>query len=220
MSSEMLETVETSADDFFDTPALEIVATPQEIHRAVIGAVTLNRIANRNDWPVIEIGLTSRDVPTVEDRISVFIPLAFDDAAVALGKKFDPKSLPEDETGDYWGKQKTMYTRGINNSEGTASLQKYVFNPDSVARHVGKDPIQEGLVKPTNLDEYVANLAKMLSGVECLMIRRERGGDDPAFKHQLQAKDIISQDEFEKNPKKYKQYDPATKKGYVFKWES
>jgi len=198
-------------NDFFATPSLEVVATPPEAHRAVITSVTLNRISSREDWPVIEINLTSRDVPTLEQRYSVFLPKAFDDAAVAAGKKFDPKTLPELANGDFWSKQQTMFTRNVANSDATAALQKLVFNSDSVSRHAGKDPVAEGLVRATTVEEYVGNIAKMLNGVECIMLLRERGGDDPAFKHQLQVKDILASDEFERNPKRFAKY--------VVKWE-
>jgi hypothetical protein len=210
MIEETVDTVETN--DFFDTPQLEVAATEPEAHRAVITAVTLNKISSREDWPVIEINLTSRDVPTLEQRYSIFLPKAFDDTAVAAGRKFDPKSLPEDANGDFWSKQQTMFTRNVANSDSTAALQKLVFNTDSVARHAGKDPVQEGLVRPTTVEEYASNISKMLTGVECIMLLRERGGDDPAFKHQLQVKDILSADEAENNPKRLKKY--------TLKWEN
>lgn len=203
----------TGADDFFATPEIEVPPSPPEAHRAVITSVTLKRIESRESWPVIEIGLQSRDVPTLEDKIGIFLPKTFvDGGGIALGSKFDPSSLPEVK-GGFFAEEHTMYARSIANGDKSAKLQKYVFNGDSLARKAGRDPVELGLVRnPQTAEDYVGNIAKMLTGVEVIMLRKERGGDDPAFKHQLQASDIIDADTAEVNPKRLKKF--------VLAWES
>lgn len=192
-------------DNFFDTPELAVPASEPQAHRAVITSVTLKTISTHDDWPVIEIGVTSRDVPTFEDRLGIFIPADFD---VALGSKFDPSTLPEGD--GFWAQQQTMFRRNVANSEKTALLQQLVFNKDSVAQRAGRDPRELGInPRPATLEEYTDNLNKMLQGVEVIIKLRERGGDDPAFKHQLQVKAIVSADDYELNPKAYKKYQLA-----------
>src|SRR5271169_1279832 len=88
------EVVDQSGEDFFSTPELEVPPSPPEAHRAVINAVTLKRIESRENWPVIEISLTSRDVPTLQDKLGVFVPKGYEDG-VAAGSGFNPKTLPE-----------------------------------------------------------------------------------------------------------------------------
>lgn len=198
------EQQETGAADFFDTPELEVPAKPPEAHRATITAVSLKRVESRDDWPVIEIALVSRDVPTLDDKLGVFVPKGYAES-ISNGAKFDPKQLRE-EKGNYWTEERTMFARNVANSEKTAVLQKLVFNPDSVARKAGRDPVQLGLARPHTLDEYVENINKMLSGVECIMLLRERGGDDSAFKHQLRVRELLSPEEFDVNPKRFKKY--------------
>jgi hypothetical protein len=192
-------------DSFFDTPAIEVPASPPDAHRAVITSVTTRHLNNDKQTAIISIGLTSRDVPTLETALDIFVPKGYEEN-IALGSKFDVSALPEVE-GD---KQQTSFRLGIANSEKTAALQRYVFNTNSIARRAGRDPIELGLnPRPKTLDEYVDNINKMLQGVEVIFLRRERGGDDPAFKHQLSVRDIVSSDEFETNPKRFRKYQLA-----------
>lgn len=209
VDEQLVEDVQVAGEDFFSTPEIEVPSSPPDAHRATVTSVTLKLIESRENWPVVEIGLLSRDLPTLEDKIAVFIPKDFNDKAVALGKKFNPSTLPQatpsgQKSANFWGDQQTMFQRNIANGDKSASLQQFVYNPDSVARKAGKDPVAEGLVKPTTLEQYVENLAKMLVGVECIMTRKERGGDDPAFKHQMQAQRLYPSDYYETNPKAFR----------------
>lgn len=198
---------QTGAEDVFDTPELEVPKTPPDAHRATITAVTGRHLTNDKQTAIISIALTSRDVPTLETSMDIFVPKGFEEN-IALGSKFELASLPEEEG----NKQQTSYRLGIANSDKTATLQKLVFNTDSVARKAGRNPIELGLTKATDFDSYVENIAKMLTGVEVLFVRRERGGDDPAFSHQLQVRDVFAADEYENNPKRFKKY--------VLAWEN
>lgn len=194
-----------TGDDFFQTPALEVPVTPPQIHRAIVNGVSYVELNNEKGSKKISISLTSRDVPTLDQRLDIWVPKGFA-ANVALGSKFDPKTLPE-EPGN---KQQGTFTRGFANSDKTATLQRFVFNPDSIARRAGRDPIELGLTRnPQTMVEYTENLSKMLSGLEVLMTMREQGGDDPAFKHSLEVKDLFAPDEAELNPKKFKNFQKA-----------
>lgn len=199
------EEVETASDDFFSTPVIEVPKTQPDAHRAIINSVTLRKLNNDKQTAIISIALTSKDIPTLDQSYDIFIPKGFEEG-VGLGSKFDPSTLPE-EPGN---KQQTSFRMGIANSDKTANLQKLVFNPDSVARKAGRDPRELGLnPKPKDMFEYTDNISKMLTGLEVIFVRRERGGDDPAFAHQLQIRDLMSADEYELNPKRFKNYQLA-----------
>lgn len=195
---------ETGADDVFDTPAISVPASAPDAHRAVVTGVTLKRLNNEKETAVISIALTSRDVPTLEQTLDIFVPKGYE-TGISEGAAFDPNTLPEEEG----NKQQTSFRMGFANSEKTASLQRFVFNPDSIARKAGRDPRELGLTRATTLEGYVDNISKMLTGVEVIFLRRERGGDDPAFKHQLQVRDLVPADEYENNPKRFKRYQLA-----------
>lgn len=198
----MKEVEEVTGEDFFSTPEIAVPATPPDAHRAVVTSVTSKHLNNDKQTLVISVNLTSRDVPTIETSLDIFVPKMYEEN-IALGAKFDPSTLPAEQGNN----QAFSYKLGIANSERTAALQRYVFNPDSIARKAGRDPIDLGLIRnPQTVDEYVGNLNKMLEGVECIMLRRERGGDDPAFAHQLQVRDLVPADEAETNPKRFKKY--------------
>lgn len=208
MNNEVEEMTETEANEsFFETPIIEVPPSVPQAHRAVITAVNLKTIATRDDAPVIEVAIVSRDIATLEDKIGIFIPKAYAEN-IALGSKFDVSSLSEGA--DFWSQMQTMFRRNVANSDKTATLQKLVFNPDSVARKAERDPVELGLnPRPKTLEEYVENISKMLVGVECIVKFRERGGDDPAFQHQLQAKEILPATDYETNSKAYKKYQIA-----------
>ena len=89
--NEVEEMASTDQENFFDTPVIEVPPSAPQAHRAVITSVTLKTIATREDWPVVEIGVTSRDVPTLDDKFGIFIPKSYD---VSEGSRFDVSSLP------------------------------------------------------------------------------------------------------------------------------
>lgn len=201
MAEEVLDEQETGAD-FFETPVIAVPRTPPDAHRVVVTSVTSKHLNNDKQTAVISINVTSRDVPTLETSLDIFLPKVFEEG-IALGSKFGVSTMPEEEG----NKQQTSYRMGIANSDKTATLQRLVFNPDSVARGAGRDPVALELKRnPQSLDEYTENLNKMLEGVEAIMLRRERGGDDVAFAHSLQVRDLLPADEFERNPKRFKKY--------------
>ena len=205
-------------EDVFDTPTIEVPATEPEVHRGVVTGVSVRRLNNEKQTAILSIGLVSKDVPTLEKSLDIFIPKGYEEG---IGdSSFDVSSLPEEQG----NKQQTSYRMGIANSEKTAALQRYVFNragtyqnskgkdvlvADSIARKAGRNPIELGLKKATTLDELAENVGKMLQGVDVLFTLKERGVDDPAFSHQLNVKDIFSADEYELNPKKFKSFRPA-----------
>ena len=191
----------TGTDDFFDTPAIEVPKTPPDAHRATITAVTLKRLNNDKETAVIVVSLVSRDVPTLETSLDVFVPKVWVEN-IGLGGAFDAATLPEEEG----NKQQTSYRMGIGNSERTATMQRLY----KIARDAGKDPIELGLDrKPQSLEAYVENYNKLLQGIDVIFLRRERGGDDPAFSHQLQVRDVLSATEAETNPKRFRKYQCA-----------
>ncbi len=206
-------------DDVFDTPMLEVPATAPEVHRGTVTGVTLRRLNNEKQTSIISIGLVSRDVPTLEKSMDIFVPKLWEESIADLSG-FKASELPSEKGNN----QKFSYQAGISNSDRTARLQRYVFNKettatnskgkefqvkDSIARAAGRNPIELGLTKPTTLEEYTENVNKMLQGLDVLFTMKERGGDDPAFSHQLNVQDLFSPDEYELNPKKFKSYAPA-----------
>ena len=196
------ENVLTQEDSFFETPEIQVPRTPPDAHRAKITGVTLARLNNDKQTAVIEIGVVSQDVPTLEDKLSIFVPKGYEEG-VSQGSRFDPTSLPEEEG----NKQQSSYRYGFSNSDKTATMQLLVTNADSVARRAGRNPIELELKRnPATLEEYVENIGKMLTGLDVIMIRREKGGDDAAFAHRLVVKDILAADEYERNPKRFKRY--------------
>lgn len=200
MSDEVMQDELTGVDDnVFSTPELTVPPTPADAHQGTITSVSLRHLENEKRTAIISIGLTSRNVP-LETSLDVFVPKWYEENGFEPG--FNPKDLPEEEG----NKQQTSYRMGFANSDKTATIQRLVTNPDSIARKAGRDPLQLGITKPHSLEEYVANLEKMLVGVECIFLRRPRGGDEVAFKNQLRCADIIGADEFELNPKRLKRY--------------
>lgn len=192
-----------AGEDFFDTPALEVPKTPPDAHRATVTSVTSKTLNNDKQTAVLSVNLRSIDLPTLETSLDIFIPKGFEEN---IGNPaFNPSELPEEEG----NKQQTSFRMGIANSEKTATLQRLY----AIARKAGRDPVELGLKrKPTGLAEYTENYNLLLQGLEVIMLRRERGGDDPAFSHQLQVRDVVASDEYEQNPKRFKRYQLA--------WES
>ena len=211
--------VMTGEMDVFETPMIEVPATEPEVHRGVVTGVTLRRLNNDKQTSIISIGLVSKDVPTLEKSLDIFVPKLWEELIADLSH-FKAGDLPSDKGNN----QKFSYQSSISNSDRTARLQRYVFNAagtytnskgkevqvkDSIARQSGRNPVELGLKKANTLEEYAENVNKMLQGVDVLFTMRERGGDDPAFAHQLNVQDIFSTDEYESNPKKFKNYRAA-----------
>ena len=192
-----------AGEDFFETPVLSVPKTPPDAHRATITSVTSKTLNNDKQTAVLSINLRSNDNPTLETALDIFIPKGFEEN---IGNPaFNPSELPEEDG----NKQQTSFRMGIANSEKTATLQRLY----AIARKAGRDPVELGLKKrPAGLEEYTENYNLLLQGLEVIMLRRERGGDDPAFSHQLQVRDVLAADESETNPKRFRKYTRA--------WES
>lgn len=196
-------------DDVFETPEFEVPATPPQVHHAQIVGVTCGHSHNKGT-PFIEIGIVSTDVPTLDPRrtsLTIWLPKNW-----------------EEHIGDAEFERSDLYIRNIANGDKTAALQRYVFNregtatnskgkefqvKDSIARAAGRNPAELGLTKATDLESYTENINKMLQGLNVVITMRERGGDDPAFAHNLETRDMFSPEELELNPKKFKNYVPA-----------
>lgn len=207
------------SDDVFETPSIEVPATEPEVHQGVVTGVTLRRLNNEKQTSIISIGLVSKNVPTLEKSLDIFVPKLWEESIADLSH-FKASDLPSEKGNN----QKFSYQSSIANSDRTARLQRYVFNragtatnskgkefqiQDSIARKAGRNPVELGLTAATDLETYTENLNKMLQGLDVLFTMRERGGDDPAFAHQLNVQDIFSADEYDLNPKKFKNYKPA-----------
>ncbi len=220
LEEQMTEDVQqVMSEDVFDTPVIEVPATPPEVHRGTVTAVTLRRLNNEKQTSIISIGLVSRDVPTLEKSLDIFVPKLWEESIADLSG-FKASELPSEKGNN----QKFSYQSSIANSDRTARLQRYVFNrestatnskgkeftiQDSIARKAGRNPIELGLTAATDLETYTENVNKMLQGLDVLFTMKERGGDDPAFSHQLNVQDIFSPDEYDTNPKKFRNYAPA-----------
>jgi hypothetical protein len=190
----------TGADDFFSVPELVVPPSPPEAHRAVITSVTTTTLNNEKQSTKISINLTSRDVPTVDKSLDIWVPKEY--LAVIGSPTFDPTTLAQG--------QQISFRMNFSNSDKSATLQKLVFNPSSVARSAGRDPIQLGLKKvaPGDLEGFVSNLNAMLQGLEVIMLLRERGGEPP-YNHTLEVKDILAADAYETSPKRFQKYQLA-----------
>jgi hypothetical protein len=217
--NEQLEQMGQTTDDVFETPVIEVPATPPEVHHGTVTGVTLRRLNNDKQTSIISIGLVSRDVPTLEKSLDVFVPKLWEESIADLSQ-FKASDLPSEKGNN----QKFSYQSSIANSDRTARLQRYVFNKesvytnskgkevtvkDSIARAAGRNPIDLGLKLATDLETYTENVNKMLQGLDVLFTMKERGGDDPAFAHQLQIQDLFSPDEYDVNPKRFKSFSPA-----------
>lgn len=190
-----------TGEDFFSTPELVVPPSPPEAHRAVITSVTATTLNNEKQSTKISINLTSRDVPTVERSLDIWIPKAYKE--VIGSPTFDPTTLAAEPGNN----QQASYRMGFANSDKKATLQQLVFNPDSVARQAGRDPREVGVktVKPGDLATYVENLNKMLQNVDVVVVMAERGGEPP-YNHTMEIKSILSIDTIETNPKRLLKY--------------
>lgn len=190
--------VETGADDFFSsTPELIVPPSPPEAHRAVISSVTTTTLNNEKQSTKISINVVSRDVPTVERSLDIWVPKPY--LEVIGSKTFDPLVLPSN--------LQTSYRMSFANSDKKALLQTLVFNPDSIARSAGRDPQELGVktVKPGDLATYVENLNKLLAGLEVAIVMSERGGEPP-YNHSMEIRTILPIEAIETQPKRFLKY--------------
>lgn len=208
-----IEAATNEAESFFDAPAIEVPPAVPEAHRATVTSVE-GKVINDN-WVKVQVNIVSRDVPTVERSMEILIPKAYTDS-FASGAKFDPTTLPSNA--------QTSYRIGTSNSDYTATLQTLVFNvagartnsagkqitvKDSVARQCGRSLSDLGISKPRSFEDYVDAINKMLQGLEVIALLKERGGNDPAFSHRLEVKEILAADAYDTNPKKFRNYQLA-----------
>ncbi len=204
----MVDTVNTTnEDDIFYLPPLDAPKSDPDAHRAVITGVTFGRVNNEKQTGMIEIGLVSRDVPTLDQKLTVWVGKALEPAVLG---QVDPKTLPEN--------QQTSYRISFSDKSGRALMQRLVFGADSIAIKAGRNAKELGLKRATTIEEYASNLNEMLQGVEVIMLRDERGGLNPAFEHTLEPKNIVPPDAYETSPKMFTKKDGSPK--YVLAWES
>jgi hypothetical protein len=137
-----------------------------DIHHATITNVRLLRKDDGRVFFIIRAISRDRDY---SNTLDLQIPNGFDDGC-AKGSDFDPMTLPEDDEN---GRQQTLFRANFANRKNDAWLQRLVFNRESLARWVGKNPAALNILrKPESLEDYAHNLHEMLSGVECLMFQR------------------------------------------------
>ncbi len=201
-TQEMVDQVTTTnEDDIFYLPPLDAPKSDPDAHRAVITGVTFGRVNNEKQTGMIEIGLVSRDVPTLSQKLVIWVGKALEPAVLG---QIDPKTLPDN--------QQTSYRISFSDKSGRALMQRLAFNPDSIAKKADRNAKELGLKRATTIEEYASNLDALLQGVEVIMLRNERGGNNPAYEHELEPKNIVPSDAYETRPKLFT--------GRVLAWES
>ncbi len=203
----MVEHADTVNEDVFNLPTLDAPPSEPDAHRAVITGVTFGRVNNEKQTGMIEIGLVSRDVPTLDQKLTIWVSPALEPAVLG---QVDPKTLAPN--------LQTSYRISFGDKSGRAQLQRFVFNKDSIAAKAGRNASELGLKRATTIEEFASNINEMLQGLEVIMIRGERGGDNEAFKHNLEPKDILPGDEYETNQKRFTKKDGTPR--YRLAWES
>lgn len=188
MEEEMQEG--TQVDEVFGGTAIPVPPFQPDAHRVTITAVGSGHSSDKGT-PFIEIFWRSIDVPTLERTTKVWIPREYEEAGFPA--RFDTKTMAEG--------QQISYRLGIRSSDNSATLQILVENPDSIAKQAGRDPVELGLKRATTLEEYADNLNKMLQGIDCIITRKARGGDDPAFANTPEVKRWFPIDIAERRPK-------------------
>lgn len=189
MSMYDVESVTQSAD-IFETPEVKAPPFEKDAHQAVIVSVDSGH-SREKETPYVQINFVSKNAPSVEGNIKIWLPKAFE--AAGFGVKFDPSVL---DSG-----QQTSYRINVASSDKRAALQQLVFNPDSIARKAGRDPVELGLKQATTLAEYAQNLNAMLQNIEVIVLRGPRGGDDPTFANVGEAKRFLAPDVVDNKPK-------------------
>lgn len=182
----------TNPDDVFATSELPVPPAVPDAHQGVINGVTLETFESGSS--AIKISLSSKNVPTLDTEMMVFLPKGFvEDIYV------DAATLPEEEG----NKQQTSYRIGVANSDKTAVLQQL----RDIAYKAGRTPANLGLKRATTIEEFVDNHNQLLAGVECVFARRPDTGEgaDPRFKNVLRVRTILAP-EAAYNPKQLKKY--------------
>lgn len=186
-----------NSDDVFATSELPVPPAIPDAHQCVINGVTLETF--ESGATAIKIALASLNVPTLDTEMLIFLPKGFvEDIYV------DAHTLPEEEG----NKQQTSYRIGIANGDKNATLQQL----RDIAYKAGRTPAAVGAVRARNLEEFVDNHNKLLTGVQAVFFRRADDGEnaDPRFKNRLRVKGILPPDSA---------YNPKQLKRYVKMWE-
>lgn len=202
LDEEVVDQVVTDESDIYDTGSVPVPPAEADAHQATIEGVT--KVTFDSGSTAIEIALRSADVPNLEMQLRVFPPKAFVEDIFCPKTDLDEGAL-------------FQYRTSIQNDDHSALLQTLAFNKagesrnekdkveakwdDSVARKNGRTAAGLGLVKPTNFDEYVGNLSKLLTGLEVVIVRRPGKGE---YKSRLEVKTIYARDVIENPGKKFK----------------
>lgn len=178
-------------DDILSTPTLKLPPTVPEAHQGTVEGVTFEEFESGSC--AIQFALASQNVPTVTDRVSLFIPKMF-----AEDIHVDPTALPADSANK--NNQQQQYAIGIANEDGTATLQEL----RRIAYEQGNTT--EGLEAPKTIEEFVGVLSHLLTGVSVVFTRRPNTkAEDPRFRNRLQGSAIMSPN-VANNPKALKKY--------------
>lgn len=178
-------------DDILSTPELAAPKAEPDAHVGVINGVTIERFDNEKQSVALKFSLTSRNVPTLDQEYSLFLPKQF-----AENINVDPTTLPAEEGNN----QKQQYAIGIANDTKDATLQ--------VLRRIAYEQGRslQGMQRPTNLEEFVDVLNALLSGVEVVFVRRpDKKADDPRFRNRLRVQGFYAPSVVN-NPKMLKNY--------------
>lgn len=161
---------------FPDTPELEVPVPDPQAHRGTIEGVSrrdadTGTVGIQVDLKSIDTGLT--------DNLTIWLPKVFsDDIHVnpldisdvpAPGKKQSPKE---------------RYGQVVHNKKNNAELDKLL----AIAAEA--DRVPAGV--PADLDEYVAMLNELLTGVQVVFVRRVERNSDPQFADKLKVQRIES----------------------------
>lgn len=191
------ETVNQSAasDEFFPTDSAPVTPATPDAHRGTIEGVSYTVFDS--GWSCLDIAVKSDDVPGVSGSMRQFIPAAFvENIEIKVADLSNDRSDMSN---------KGQFEEAIKNEDGTALVQTL----RGIAAEAGRDPVQLGLVPATDIDSYVENLSKLLTGVEIVFVRRP--GKD-AFKKRLEVKRIYPRSVVDNPGKKFK--------GLTLQWES
>ena len=191
--------------DVFSTDLPVNPPTTPDAHRGEITGVS--KEVFESGATAVKVALRSTDVPTLETEKLIFLPRGFvNDVNVTAA------DLPEEEG----NKQQSSFRIAIANSDGTATLQQLrMLCKDEAGNWLpGRSPAELGLTKHTDIDSFVENHNKMLSGLAVVFTRRpDNGADtDPRFKNRLRVSGIFNANSVD-NPKFLK------KGGYRKEWE-
>lgn|SRR6185369_2864204 len=173
-------------DDVFDTGSIPVPPADPDAHLGTIEGVT--QVTFDSGSVAIDIGLKASDTPGLDTQKRLFIPKAFVEDIFC-----DKASLPEIKGNN----QKFLYRTAIANDDGTADIQELL----KIAKENGRTSSSLGLKKAENFDDYVTNLAAMLTGIEVVFVRRP-GKDD--FKTRLEVKKVYARSVLDNPGKKFR----------------